>query len=71
MADPAPDDPAPVASAPRVLGHIQEFDPQIESVTTYLGSLQLYSEANGVEAERQVPVLLTFIGPKVYATLCS
>ena len=42
---------------PSVLGRIQEFDPDIESVTTYLE--KLYFVANRVEDDRQVPTLLT------------
>ena len=55
----------------RVMGRIQEFDPQVENITTYLERLQLYFDANGVEANRRVPVLLTLIGAKVYGTLRS
>ena len=67
------DEPAAAAlvltTAPRVMGRIQEYDPQVESITTYLEGLQLYFVANGVEEARRVPVLLTLIGAKVYGTL--
>ena len=69
------DEPAAAAlvptAAPRVMGRIQEYDPQVESITTYLERLQLYFVANGVEVARRVPVLLTLIGAKVYGTLRS
>ena len=50
---------------------MQEFDPEVESVTAYLERLQLYFEANGVEEDRRVAALLTLVGPKVYDTLRS
>lgn len=37
----------------------------------YLERLQLYFEANGVEDNKKVSVLLTVIGPKTYSTLRS
>ena len=53
------------------LGRIGEFDPQTESVTTYLERLALFMDANEVADERKVAVLLTVIGPKVYGVLKS
>ena len=71
MSDP-PAAATPAAPAvTRVMGRIQEFDPQAENITTYLERLQLYFDENGVEANRRVPVLLTLIGAKVYGTLRS
>ena len=61
MSNPAPT--APAICAPRVLGHIEEFVPQVENITTYFKRLQFYFEANGVEG---VHVLLTLIGAKAY-----
>ncbi len=57
-------------AAPRVLGNIQEFDPQVETITTYLERLELYFDANTVAAEK-VSALLYGIGPKVYGVLRS
>lgn len=53
---------------PRVLGSLGEFDPNI---TSYLERVQLYFEANTVEDDRKVAVLLTLIGAKTYETLQS
>ncbi len=58
-------------AAPRVLGNIQEFDPQVETITTYLERLELYFDANTVAAEKKVSALLYGIGPKVYGVLRS
>ena len=44
-----------VRTAPSALGCIQEFDPEIKSVTAYLERLQLYFIANRVEDDRRVP----------------
>ena len=57
--------------APRVLGRLQEFDPRVNNMSTYLERLELYFEANAVEAARKVSVLLTVIGAQVYDTLRS
>ena len=66
------DPPAPAAvAAPRVLGRLQEFDPRVDNMSTYLERLELYFDANAVEAARKVPVLLTVIGARAYDTLRS
>ena len=68
--DPPVEAVAPVA-APRVLGRLQEFDPRVDNMSTYLERLELYFDANAVEASRKVTVLLTVIGSKTYDTLWS
>ena len=45
--------------APQVLGRLQEFDPKVDNIYTYLERLELYFEVNTVEADRQVSVLAT------------
>ena len=55
----------------RVLGRIDEFDPQREEIATYLERLQLYLIANEVAEDQQVAVLLVVVGSKVYDTLRS
>ena len=50
-------------------GMIKEFDPESETISAYLEHLQLYFEANEVANAKKVSVLLTVIGPKVYALL--
>ena len=59
------------STAPRVLGRLQEFDPRVDNMSTYLEKLELYFDANAVEASRKVAVLLTMIGAKAYDTLRS
>ena len=73
MADP---EPLPVPALPagppsRVLGSLGEFDPKAEGISSYLERVQLYFEANSVEDDRKVPVLLTVVGAKTYETLQS
>ena len=63
--------PAVHVAAPRVLGRLQEFDPRVDNMSTYLERLELYFDANAVEPARKVSVLLTVIGARVYDTLCS
>ena len=50
---------------------MQEFDPQVETMTAYLERLELYFDANTVVAEKKVSALLYGIGPKVYEVLRS
>lgn len=45
---------------------MEPFCPEAESISAYLEDVQLFSAANGVETERQVPKLLSAIGRKVY-----
>ena len=60
-----------MATATHAVGRIGEYDPQSESITTYLERLALYMEANGVADDKKVAVLLTVIGPKTYGILKS
>ena len=55
----------------RVLGRIDEFDPQREEIAIYLERLLLYLIANEVAEDQQVAVLLVVVGSKVYDTLRS
>ena len=50
---------------------LQEFDPQVENIATYLEKLQLYFDANRVEEGKKVAVLLTVIGAKAYGIIRS
>ena len=58
---------ATVAAA--VVGQLTEFHPEVESVEAYLERASLYFDANNVAEDKQVSVLLTAIGPKVYSLL--
>lgn len=50
------------------VGCLEPFDP-VESIVVYLEWVQLYFEANGIIAEKQVPVFLNIIGRDHYALL--
>ena len=52
-------------AAPRVLGNIQESDPKVQTITTYLERLELHFDVNTVAAEKKVSALLYGIGLKV------
>ena len=51
------------------LEHIGKFDPTEESISAYLERVELFFAANGIAEEKQIPVLLSVIGPKNYALL--
>ena len=51
------------------LGRIDDFDPIVESISTYLERVQLFFVANNVEDARKSAVLLSLLGGKVYGTL--
>jgi len=51
------------------VGQLGKFDPEEEKISAYLERVELYLIANGVKEDRKVAVLLSAIGPKVYATL--
>lgn len=48
------------------IGQLEPFCPEAESISAYLEGVQLFSAANSLETERQVPDLLSAIGRKVY-----
>ena len=51
------------------VGHIEEFNPDKEQISTYLERLELFFVANEVVDEKQVATLLSVIGGKTYALL--
>ena len=51
------------------IGQLAEFQTDNERITDYLERVQLFFQANGIDEEKQVPVLLTDIGGKTYALL--
>ena len=53
------------------LGRIREFQPDSETATAYLKRVQLFFLANDIAAGKQVSVLLTLVGPKLYELLRS
>ena len=52
-------------------GTLQEFKPEVETITAYLERLKAYFDANDVPSAKRVAVLLSVIGPKTYALLHS
>ena len=53
------------------IGILPEFSSEKEKITAYLERVELFFEANGIEDNKQVPVLLTAIGGETYALLRS
>ena len=53
----------------QMLGNLQEFNPDNETIVMYLERMQMFSEVNNVEDAKRVPVLLTAIGAKNYLLL--
>jgi len=51
------------------IGHLQEFDPTTDRISTYLERVKLFFLANGIAGEKQVPVLLSIVGGKIYSSL--
>ena len=47
-------------------GQIQEFCPQIESIEAHIERIELYFEADNIDAERRVAVFRSVIGGKKY-----
>ena len=45
-----------MAESTHAIGHIGEYDPQSENITSYLESLLLYMDANAVAEKRRVAV---------------
>ena len=62
---------APARIPQPVLGTLGEFDHGTNGIASYLERMQLYFEANSVEDDWKVPMLLTVIGAKTYEMLRS
>ena len=56
-------------AANRTVGQMQEFNPDIETVTAYLERFQMFVAANGIEDAKLVPTLLTVVGSKHYSLI--
>ena len=50
-------------------GHLKEFLPDEDSIGAYLERASLYFVANGIEADKRVPILLSSIGAWTYSLL--
>ena len=53
------------------LGHIGKFELTEENILAYLEHVELFFTANGIKDKKKVAVLLSVIGPKIYALLCD
>ena len=57
--------------ATTTIGTLTEFKPESEKIEAYLERVQLFFDANTIEEDKQVAVLLTVIGSSTYALLTS
>ena len=48
-------------------GHIQEFDPAVDSSLFYIERVELFFLSNEVPDNKKVPVFLSIIGKKTYS----
>ena len=53
----------------KLFRQVGEFDPDNEKISTYLERVKLFIEANSVDDEKKVAVLLTIVGVKNYSLL--
>ena len=51
------------------IGSIQEFQPEVETIDSYLERVEVFTLANGIKEEKRVAILLSEIGGKVYGLL--
>ena len=51
------------------LGHIGKFELTEENISAYLEHVELFFTANGIKDKKKVAMLLSVIGPKIYALL--
>ena len=52
-------------------GHLKEFLPHEDSIGAYLERASVYFVANGIEEDKWVPILLSWIGTWIYSLLCD
>ena len=52
-------------------GRIKEFRQEEETIESYFERIEIFYVANGIAAEKQVPVFLSVIGSKTYTILRS
>ena len=53
------------------VGHIEEFHPDVDHITTYLERMELYFTANDIADPKKAAALLTCIGGKTYRIVKS
>ena len=52
-----------------IIGHIGEFKPEVENITTYLERIEVFLVANDIANEKKSAVLLSCIGSKTYGVM--
>ena len=52
------------------LGRLEEFQPEEDSIASYLERIQLYFIANDTDRDK-VPVFLSTVGARTYSLLCD
>ena len=57
-----------MATAPTI-GHIDEYRPENELLSSYLERLEAFFSANNIKDKKKVPALLNLIGGKTYSLL--
>lgn len=50
-------------------GKLQEFQPNVEGIASYLEHKEIYFKANDIAEGKQVPVFLSVIGGRIYSLL--
>ena len=58
-----------MAATSPTIGHMQEFNPDTETVTAYLERFQMFVSANSIAEEKLVPTLLTVVGSTPYTLI--
>ncbi len=56
-------------AATPTIGHMQEFNPETETVTAYLERFQMFVSANSIADDKLVPTLLTVVGSTHYTLI--
>ena len=51
------------------LGHLEEFQPEEDSIASYLERVELYFVANDTDSDKKVPVFLSAVGARTYSLL--
>ena len=57
--------------ATATVGTLQEFKPELKSITAYLERFTAFIDTNDIKADKHVATLLSVIGPKTYSILRS
>ena len=53
------------------LGCLEEFQPEEDSIASYLERVELYFVVNDIDSDKKVPVFLSTVGARTYSLLCD